>query len=1247
MKKSQLFHVLALCAVMITAQLAFSQAKIPFSFTLNGNVSTSAGVYTKNGVLVKTLWSGVQYKAGTYTQFWDGKDDDGRLPANDSFEMRVLSNSVNYQWEGVIGNTSSASSESTVHHAFRSMYGIAFAGNNGYYTTDYNEAQAPIFTFNISSPQSKTAILDNGCVTDFVATDGNYVYWDGKDARDTAKTFVYATKVSDNTEVTNFSNGSSVSATYARTYLSAIDVNYNIRSKVTGMAVQHSGNYLFVSRGRMNQIDVLNKTSGALVRTISMTTPTGLAIDTTDNLWVINGDGTSKYTVNSDGTLSSATITLSGLVAPIALAVNPDNSAVVVCDGGTSQQLKAYSNSTGASSWTYGQIGGYARDPSVTNDKFFFSDMDGARAFINFAQDGSFWVGDPGNTRMQHFSSIRTYIERIMFLPHAYSSVVDQNNSTRVFADFLEFSVDYSKTLGPNNGSWTLVKNWGLNVDPAYTDEFFLLRYLTTLSNGHTYAFLRHINNLALVELPASGNIRYTGIEINNLSCQIQPDGSLLNMSGFAAGVPTKWTKQTLSGFDESNNPLWNDATIIATSTPATLKNPVDFGVDNSVITSSNVLVTFDAGLPPYGSSGYHLGGITIGDNKWLWRTAKSTFKEYTGVYPSDGTYDIGNGVAYAGSHVRVLGRSILWGYHGEFWKNSQVNKWTQVYDDGLFIGQFGVTGLDSKIEAAPMMAGNAFCPSLVSVNGNGYLYVNDESFHSGVHRWKISGINSITEQKIQVSLSSIGQGLQANYFEGTDLNSLNNKLTRVDTVINLITNTIPSNLSNKSNFSTRWTGFIKPAYSEIYTIYTTANNGVRLWLNDTLLIDKWNNTSLTEYSTNLNLVAGLQYPIKIEYYNSGTPTAILSWSSANQPKQIVPSVRLTPSTEMAADTIGGFDLMQGLPFKSILSNNLYGWKRNPVNEDLTNLYSQWWSSTSGYKTYDQFKSPDVYAIFTQNTGTSTITRDLGSNNGVNSWKLSGVINYNGNMQNDPDGKGGMYMEVLDKAGKIITRFYANYLYNSVDPIITIYANNKTLTQGSRSLIDPVMYSSQPIEIKAVNNGAITFTYGPYAPVTATVFDTTSNWQNPQTLRLNFFGNSSNYGRIIDLESMRFSLGKSAADTIKPPIDSTIIKVPVDSTAAPVGGGSTTAPVDSTGLSKLSQLILYPNPVKNILHVQYPLVYNKAYMEIIASDGKKLKQLPLSVNSNSILLDVSFLPPGTYFLTYHNEPTVITKAFVK
>ncbi|WP_254448781.1 RICIN domain-containing protein [Spirosoma rhododendri] len=759
-------------------------------------------MFAKDGTLVRTLWSGVSLNAGAYTKYWDGLDDKGQTAANATYDIRLISNNVSYTWEGVIGNSSFGNSQGNgLQRAFIRTKGMAIAGDYAYYGAGYAEGNPSQARFALSNPQQRLDFFPKGSTdqaTLFVATDGKLVYWAGYDGYDNGnKWFVFATRTADNGEQ-SFANGQALKMAMGRTYASAIDVINGAAGVVTGMAVQKNGKYLFVSHKSRHQIRVLDKTTGNLVQSLFFNDAAGLSVDGQDNLWIINGNTVSRFTVNNDGTLSNATLSLSGLNSPMALAVSPDNQTVVVADGGDSQQVKAYSNSTGASVWTLGQAGGYRTDPTVANDKFYFSDASGGinDTFVAFAPDGSFWVGDSGNYRVQHYSAGRSYIDRIMYLQNNYSSFIDQNNPNRLFAEFLEFAVDYSKPLGGTNGSWTLVKNWraampanyfeSLTINHTYITNIF--RDVLTLSNGRVYGFLRRFNDnkWVLAELPANGPLRITKIAFdaqNRYTYHIASDGSLRqsanNINGTSGSVV--WESRRLTGFDADNDPVWAPATSYASAPVNSGGEPINWYGGQSrtgETTSSGVVVSFDEGKinGPTGA-GYHLGGLRVGDNKWLWKTAMATTAAYKGPYPNDGAYDVGNGVEYGGGGIAVLDRSIFWNYHGEFWKGSQVNKWQHVYDNGLLLGIFGKTGPEVRIEAPdgrPVagMAGNVYFGTAVRAsNGVTYLYHGEESGWGGIHRWRIDNMQSIQEQVIGLkSLDSYAVSTTTPGTEGIDL---------------------------------------------------------------------------------------------------------------------------------------------------------------------------------------------------------------------------------------------------------------------------------------------------------------------------------------------------------------------------------------------------------------------------------------------------------------------------------------------
>lgn len=87
-----------------------------------------------------------------------------------------------------------------------------------------------------------------------------------------------------------------------------------------------------------------------------------------------------------------------------------------------------------------------------------------------------------------------------------------------------------------------------------------------------------------------------------------------------------------------------------------------------------------------------------------------------------------------------------------------------------------------------------------------------------------------------------------------------------------------PPSIPN-DNFSVRWTRSVFLS-AGTYTFTATTDDGMRVWVGGTLLIDQWHDQSATTYTRNITLAAGT-YGLRVEYYeHHGDAVAEVSWSA-------------------------------------------------------------------------------------------------------------------------------------------------------------------------------------------------------------------------------------------------------------------------------------------------------------------------------------------------------------------------------
>ncbi|MDO7845252.1 PA14 domain-containing protein [Hymenobacter sp. M29] len=122
------------------------------------------------------------------------------------------------------------------------------------------------------------------------------------------------------------------------------------------------------------------------------------------------------------------------------------------------------------------------------------------------------------------------------------------------------------------------------------------------------------------------------------------------------------------------------------------------------------------------------------------------------------------------------------------------------------------------------------------------------------------------------------GNGLRGDYYEGTDFEKF--VLTRRDATINFNWGQQPPAPGLPAEqFSVRWTGWLVPPASGKYIFHVTVDDGIRLWLNDRMLLNEWRGQVQSNYTATVELRAGEPYRLRVDYCQYSFDTRVfVTW---------------------------------------------------------------------------------------------------------------------------------------------------------------------------------------------------------------------------------------------------------------------------------------------------------------------------------------------------------------------------------
>ena len=139
------------------------------------------------------------------------------------------------------------------------------------------------------------------------------------------------------------------------------------------------------------------------------------------------------------------------------------------------------------------------------------------------------------------------------------------------------------------------------------------------------------------------------------------------------------------------------------------------------------------------------------------------------------------------------------------------------------------------------------------------------------------------------------GTGLTGAYFSDATFGTA--VLTRTDATIDFDWGEgAPDPSFPTEQFSVRWTGVVVPRYSETYTFSTFSDDGVKLEVNGTTIINDMTSHGPTGFDGTIALTAGQAYTITLDYFEDvGGAVVQLRWESPSQPRELVPTSQLYP----------------------------------------------------------------------------------------------------------------------------------------------------------------------------------------------------------------------------------------------------------------------------------------------------------------------------------------------------------------
>lgn len=240
------------------------------------------------------------------------------------------------------------------------------------------------------------------------------------------------------------------------------------------------------------------------------------------------------------------------------------------------------------------------------------------------------------------------------------------------------------------------------------------------------------------------------------------------------------------------------------------------------------------------------------------------------------------------------------------------------------------------------------------------------------------------------------GEGLQALYFSEPEMQNVAEM--KIDEQIKF-NGTLQDYVGHTGSFSALWQGMLSAPVSGDYLFSLATDSGIKLWIDDSLLVNEQENMADTTYTAYLHLTAGELYPIRVEYLSADDNfTLDLQWAPEGYENRTIEIGFFSPLVQQTIDFHSGWNLISfyTLPDDKSVQSVL----KNVAFREIKTVESYYNTSMPEvFRSLKEVETGKGYAIYIEEGKETSlkVVGNISNNNAISlqpGWNIIGVNSY-------------------------------------------------------------------------------------------------------------------------------------------------------------------------------------------------------------------------------------------------------------